>query len=864
MFEKFFSISAIPHGYCLSWQSGLLWLHVVSNALIALAYIGIPATIYLFIRRKHQHLMHQNLFWLFAFFIIACAMTHLMGIVVIWQPYYLLQGLIMAITALISLVTAVELGRQIPTLLKMPTVAELQTANQKLAEQIAHSQALEKKLRLTQFAVENVGECIFWVRADASIFYANIAAMESLGYEQAELLNLTILDLDPVLNREMWTTLWQESKIKKNLSFETEVLKKDHSLLSVEVNISFIEYEGEEYHCSFMRNISERKKTEQAIKSSELMLRQAQKIAHVGHWIYELKTHNLYWSDEIYRIFGLQPQQSKPVYQEFIHPDDKAFVHQAYSNHLNQQADYDVQYRLLLKNGMVKYVNAKARLEVDSQGQPQRSVGVMFDITEQKQAEQRVKDLLDLNQKIISQSAAGVEVFNASGHCISCNEAAARILDKTIDQLLQENFYSLPLWQTTQLVDTALKCLAEKQPQRQEIQTTLPSGKHIWLDYNFAPISSNHENHLLVLIHNVTEYRLAEIVQQQAKLSAEQGSQAKSNFIANMSHEIRTPMNAVIGMSYLMLNTPLDRQQQDLMKKIQRSSEHLMAIISDILDFSKIEADKLELEVAEFSLEKLLDEVIALMFAKATGKSLELILKVDSEIPCSLLGDPMRLNQILVNYVDNAIKFSQNGPVLIEVQLKQDYEQDVLLYFAVHDKGIGLTEAQQDLLFKSFQQIDVSSTRKYGGTGIGLVLAKKLAELMGGEVGVVSEYGQGSTFWFTARLGKTTTPKTRSATVAALPPANLNTEQQVPQLLAEEAMLETDQQAVAGILCQLVHLLEECDSDAVEMVETNRALLKAVFAENYPLFYTLIENFDFDAATGILKQVAANRQVNLT
>jgi hypothetical protein len=223
----------------------------------------------------------------------------------------------------------------------------------------------------------------------------------------------------------------------------------------------------------------------------------------------------------------------------------------------------------------------------------------------------------------------------------------------------------------------------------------------------------------------------------------------------------------------------------------------------------------------------------------------------------------MRLRQILINYLDNAIKFTERGQIVIEMQLKQDYGRQLLIYGAVTDSGIGLTEAQQTLLFQNFQQIEASSTRKYGGVGLGLIISKKLAELMGGEVGVTSEYGQGSTFWFTARLVKNAIQKTRTATVAALPTPKPVPEQQSSALLAQEPMLQTDPQAVAEILCRLAGLLDECDAEAVELVETNRALLQAVFAENYPLFCTLIETFDFDAATAILKQAAAAGQISL-
>jgi PAS domain S-box-containing protein len=306
-------------------------------------------------------------------------------------------------------------------------------------------------------------------------------------------------------------------------------------------------------------------------------------------------------------------------------------------------------------------------------------------------------------------------------------------------------------------VNHAVQSAAAGGPMLHEFRIAVPDGTIKWLQSGAVPSTTPDGGTVLNGYWiDITQHRDMEIDLGEARASADAASAAKSGFLASMSHEIRTPMNAIIGMAHLAMRTELSPRQHDYLTKIQASGAHLLGIINDILDFSKIEAGKLTVEAVDFELDAVLDTVSTVVSEKAAAKGLEFVFDIQPAIALQLRGDPLRLGQILINLCNNAVKFTERGEIVLRAAVKDDGPDAQLLHFAVSDTGIGLTREQIGRLFRAFEQADSSTTRQYGGTGLGLAICKRLVELMDGDIGVTSEPGRGSAFWFTARFGKGT------------------------------------------------------------------------------------------------------------
>ncbi|MEO5378148.1 MAG: response regulator [Magnetococcus sp. DMHC-6] len=365
-------------------------------------------------------------------------------------------------------------------------------------------------------------------------------------------------------------------------------------------------------------------------------------------------------------------------------------------------------------------------------------------------------------RSIVNTILDGIITIDAQGTILTFNPAAERlfgyllveVIGKNVNLLMPEPYHSHHNGYLNNYVTTgSAKIIGIGR----EVVGLRKDGSHFPMDLAVSEMMVDGKQMFTGIVRDITERKKNEQFLLEAKEIADKASCAKSEFLANMSHEIRTPMNAIIGMSHLALKTDLTHKQRDYLSKIQSSAHSLLNIINDILDYSKIEAGKLSIEYTEFKLDDILNQLTTIVGMKAMDKGLDFLFIRPPEIANFLIGDPMRLGQILINLTNNAVKFTDQGEIVVHIELLQSEETRVQLRFSVRDTGIGMTNEQSSRMFQAFSQADTSITRKYGGTGLGLSICKNLVEMMGGEITLESKLGEGSIFSFTIWLGKTIT-----------------------------------------------------------------------------------------------------------
>ncbi|MDL5052331.1 PAS domain S-box protein [Oscillatoria laete-virens NRMC-F 0139] len=427
---------------------------------------------------------------------------------------------------------------------------------------------------------------------------------------------------------------------------------------------------------------------------------------------------------------------------------------------LASQSSCRVVLRNYRKDGSLFYNELFVSPVKDARGKLLYFVGIQQDITEQKQVEEELAKSEAQHRQVVDSVQEVIFQTDNRGNFTFLNPAWEQLTDMPVDQSLGKSFIRQfhPL-DRTRVSEQYRQLHTGHNKIRLEARILSQDGMHRWAEIRLQKTS---DETVAGTIVDITERKRAEEATAMARDAAMQSARLKADFLANMSHEIRTPLNGIVGMTGLLADTKLEPEQRDFVRTIRSCADSLLTIINDILDFSKIEAGKLSFETLDFDLEETIENVLDVLASQAYTRDVELAYEIDADVPLALQGDPGRLRQILVNLVGNAIKFTEHGDVIVRVGKENTFlPGKALIKFSVTDTGIGIPPEKLANLFQPFVQVDSSTTRKYGGTGLGLSICKQLASLMGGKMGVESEPGKGSCFWFTVKLGIQENPQPR-------------------------------------------------------------------------------------------------------
>jgi PAS domain S-box-containing protein len=508
------------------------------------------------------------------------------------------------------------------------------------------------------------------------------------------------------------------------------------------------------YRCGYLVDITERKELEEALREAEDRYRQLVEKLPLAIYIDRLDelSSNIYTSPHVERMLGYTAEQwqtEADLFVRLLHPADRERVLDEHERTRATGQPLRTEYRLIAADGRVIWLRDEAVVVPDQQGNPLILQGFLLDITERKAAEQALRDSeAELTrqktyyQELLELSPVAIVTLDMEERVSSWNPAAEKLFGFTHAEAVGQALDDL-LFPTEALREESR--VVSRQVDEEGLAHVIArrrrkDGALVDVEILMVPlVVDGEQTGFLLLYHDITEL-------QRAREEAEEATRAKSAFLATMSHEIRTPMNAVIGMGGLLLDTELTEEQRGFAEVIQTSGEALLRIIDDILDFSKIEAGKLELEEQPLEVRACAESALDLVAVRASEKGIELGCLVEPEVPAGILGDPTRLRQALGNLLSNAVKFTEVGEVVIMVAAEPADDDWLRLRFSVRDTGIGIPAERMHRLFESFSQVDASTTRRYGGTGLGLTISLRLAELMGGRLWVESEERKGSTF----------------------------------------------------------------------------------------------------------------------